>query len=53
MVNTAWADPGKDLAVAIFSNGLTPAREGVAAVSELSQTVHDAVAAADPRVATP
>lgn len=43
LVNTAWADPGRDLAVCILSNGLAPAREGMRAVSRLSQAVHDAI----------
>ncbi len=43
LVNTAWADPGRDLAVCILSNGLAPARDGMRAVSRLSQSVHDAV----------
>ena len=43
LVNTAWADPGRDLAVCILSNGLAPAREGMDAVGRLSQAVHDVV----------
>lgn len=48
LVNTAWADPGRDLAVCILSNGLAPAREGMRAVGRISQTlleVVDAIAA--------
>ncbi len=43
LVNTAWADPGRDLAVCVLSNGLAPSRDGMAAVSRLSQSVHDVV----------
>ena len=43
LVNTAWADPGRDLAVCILSNGLAPARDGMAAVGRLSQSIHDVV----------
>jgi len=43
LVNTAWADPGKDLAACILSNGLTAPRPGARAVGELSQSIHDAV----------
>jgi CubicO group peptidase (beta-lactamase class C family) len=43
LVNTAWADPGKDLAACILSNGLTAPRPGTRAVVELSQSIHDAV----------
>jgi CubicO group peptidase (beta-lactamase class C family) len=43
MVNTAWGDPGKDLAVCILSNGLSAPRPGTQAVSDLSQAVHDCV----------
>lgn len=43
LVNTAWADPGKDLAVCILANGLTEPRVGVRAVSALSQAIHDEV----------
>jgi len=46
LVNTAWADPGRDLAVCILSNGLAPAREGTRAVGAISQAVHQAVDAA-------
>ena len=43
LVNTAWADPGKDLAACILSNGLTQARAGIRAVAALSQSIHDVV----------
>jgi len=43
LVNTAFADPGKDLAVCILSDGLAPAREGLAAVQRLSQAIHDSI----------
>lgn len=43
LVNTAWADPGKDLAACILSNGLTAPRVGTRAVVTLSQSIHDAV----------
>ena len=43
LVNTAWADPGKDLAVCILSNGLSEPRAGIRAVCALSQSVHDVV----------
>jgi CubicO group peptidase (beta-lactamase class C family) len=43
LVNTAWGDPGKDLAVCILSNGLTEPRLGTRSVGALSQTIHDVV----------
>jgi hypothetical protein len=43
LVNTAWADPGKDLAACLLANGLTDRRTGFAAVRALSQSVHDVV----------
>jgi len=43
LVNTAWADPRKDLAACILSNGLTTPRTGTRAVTALSQAIHDAV----------
>ncbi len=43
LVNTAWADPGRDLATCILANGLTEARAGVRAVTRLSDAVHAAV----------
>ncbi len=43
LVNTAWADPAKDLAACILSNGLTAPRTGTQAVIALSQAIHDAV----------
>jgi hypothetical protein len=43
LVNTAWGDPGKDLAACILSNGLTAPRTGTRAVIALSQAIHDAV----------
>jgi CubicO group peptidase (beta-lactamase class C family) len=46
LVNTAFADPGKDLAVAILSNGLSEPRAGRAAVTALSDCVHAAIDAA-------
>ncbi len=45
LVNTAWADPGKDLAACILSNGLTAPRVGTRAVVALSQSIHDALEA--------
>ena len=47
LVNTAWGDPGKDLAVCILSNGLTAPRTGTRAVNALSQAIHDAVDASN------
>ena len=43
LVNTAWADPGKNLVFCTLSNGLAPAREGRRGVERLSQAVHDVV----------
>jgi CubicO group peptidase (beta-lactamase class C family) len=43
LVNTAWGDPGKDLAVCILSNGLAPPRAGTKGVHRISQAVHDVV----------
>jgi CubicO group peptidase (beta-lactamase class C family) len=43
LVNTTWADPGKNLAACILANGLTDRRDGFAAVRALSQAVHDVV----------
>jgi len=43
LVNTAWADPARDLAVCILSNGLAPARPGLRGVNRLSQSILDAV----------
>jgi CubicO group peptidase (beta-lactamase class C family) len=43
LVNTAWADPGRNLAVCILSNGLTPSRAGLRGVNRLSQAVLDAI----------
>ena len=43
LVNTAWADPGKDLTACILANGLTAPRAGTRAVVALSQSIHDAV----------
>jgi len=43
LVNTAWADPGRDLAVCILSNGLTSPRPGLRGVNCLSQSILDAV----------
>ena len=43
LVNTAWADPGKDLATCILSNGLTESRAGIAGVQALSQAIHEVV----------
>jgi CubicO group peptidase (beta-lactamase class C family) len=48
LVNTAFADPGRDLAVAILSNGLAEPRAGMAAVTALSDAIHDAIDAATP-----
>jgi hypothetical protein len=42
-VNTAWADPAKDIAACILSNGLTAPRTGTKAVVALSQAIHDAL----------
>jgi CubicO group peptidase (beta-lactamase class C family) len=49
LVNTAFADPGRDLAVAILSNGLCEPRAGRAAVTALSDAVHAAIDAASGR----
>jgi CubicO group peptidase (beta-lactamase class C family) len=46
LVNTAFADPGRDLAVAILSNGLSEPRAGRAAVTALADAVHAAIDAA-------
>lgn len=46
LVNTAWADPGKDLCACILSNGLTAPRIGTRSVVALSQAIHDAIDAA-------
>lgn len=43
LVNTGFADPGRDLAVAILSNGLSEPRAGMAAVTALSDAVHAAI----------
>ena len=43
IVNTCWADPRKRLAVAFLSDGLAPPREGMAAVTRLSDSVHQIV----------
>lgn len=43
LVNTAWADPAKDLAAAILSNGLCAPRSGVRAVTALSDAIHERV----------
>ena len=43
LVNTAWADPTKELACCVLSNGLSPARDGVRGVGRISQAVHDVV----------
>jgi CubicO group peptidase (beta-lactamase class C family) len=43
LVNTAWADPGKDLVCCVLSNGLTASKPGIDGVRRLSQAVHDAV----------
>ena len=43
LVNTAFADPGKDLAVAILSNGLSEPRAGQAGVTALADAVHSAI----------
>jgi CubicO group peptidase (beta-lactamase class C family) len=48
LVNTAFADPGRDLAVAILSNGLSEPRAGTAAVTALADAVHAAIDAASP-----
>jgi CubicO group peptidase (beta-lactamase class C family) len=49
LVNTAFADPGRDLAVAILSNGLSEPRAGMAAVTALADAVHEAIDAASAR----
>ena len=46
VVNTAFADPGRDLAVAILSNGLAEPRAGLAGVTALADAVHAAIDAA-------
>ncbi len=43
LVNTAWGDPGKNLAFCALSNGLAPSRDGRVAVERLSQSVHEVV----------
>jgi CubicO group peptidase (beta-lactamase class C family) len=43
LVNTAWADPGKDLCACVLANGLTAPRLGTRSVVALSQAIHDAV----------
>ncbi len=43
LVNTSWADPGRDLAVCILASGLSEPRAGIRAVSALSDAVHAAV----------
>jgi len=48
LVNTAFADPGRDLAVAILSNGLSEPRPGLAGVTALADAVHAAIDAASP-----
>jgi CubicO group peptidase (beta-lactamase class C family) len=56
MVNTAWGDPGKDLAVCLLSNGLCAPRPGTRAVHDLSEAVHrlvDAGRAGLPSTARP
>jgi len=46
VVNTAFADPGRDLAVAILSNGLAEPRAGLAGVTALADAVHESIDAA-------
>jgi len=46
VVNTAFADPGRDLAVAILSNGLAEPRAGLAGVTALADAVHASIDAA-------
>jgi len=46
LVNTAFADPGRDLAVAILSNGLSEPRAGMAGVTALADAVHASIDAA-------
>lgn len=43
LVNTGFADPGRDLAVAILSNGLSEPRAGMRAVTALSDAIHAAI----------
>ncbi len=51
LVNSGFADPGRDLAVAILSNGLSEPRAGQAAVTALSDAVHAAIDAAAAKAA--
>lgn len=43
LVNTSWADPGRDVAAAILSNGLAESAAGIRAVSALSDAIHTAI----------
>ncbi len=53
MVNTAWGDPRKDLAVCILSNGLSAPRSGTQAVHDLSEAVHQVVDGQRPSTSSP
>ncbi|MCP4007746.1 MAG: beta-lactamase family protein [bacterium] len=43
LVNTSWADPGRDLACCILANGLSESRLGIRSVRALSDAVHRAI----------
>lgn len=43
LVNTAWADPERDLAVCILANGLCAPKPGLRAVTALSDAIHVAI----------
>jgi CubicO group peptidase (beta-lactamase class C family) len=43
LVNTGWGDPGRDLAVAILSNGLSEPVAGMRGVCALSDAIHAAI----------
>ena len=43
LVNTGWGDPGRNVAVAILSNGLAEPVAGMRAVCALSDAIHTAI----------
>lgn len=43
IINTSWADPGKDLVACVLANGLTQLEAGFKAVTRLSQSIHDVI----------
>jgi len=43
LVNTAWGDPGRDVAAAILSNGLSEPISGLRGVTALSDAIHAAI----------